>query len=264
MQDIADRLSRLPQDLPAMMAFFSRLQVAPRAPAPDFRASAWAWPLAGLLIALIPAALLAMLRGAGVPPFAAAAVALAALAAVTGALHEDGLADTADGFGGGRDRAAKLAIMRDSRLGTYGTLALLFTGLVRVASLAVLVVDPGRGALVLLMVAVVSRALALWHWTEMPPARADGLAAAGGRPDGLSLMIGLATGALAAIPLIIMAFGATLFALALAVLGAFAFNSLCRRQIGGHTGDTLGAAQQVAETLLLVGLSTGWAAALTL
>ncbi|HEX2256617.1 MAG TPA: adenosylcobinamide-GDP ribazoletransferase, partial [Afifellaceae bacterium] len=95
-------------------------------------------------------------------------------------------------------------------------------------------------------------------------ARSDGLAAEGGQPDGLSLALGLATGALAAIPLLVMAFGATLFALALAILGGFAFNSLCLRQIGGHTGDTLGAAQQIAETLLLLGLSTGWAAALTL
>jgi adenosylcobinamide-GDP ribazoletransferase len=264
MQDFVDRLSRLPQDLPAMLAFFSRLPLAARATPPDFRVSAWAWPLAGLLILLGPAALLAMARGAGVPPLAAAALALAAAAAIMGALHEDGLADTADGLGGGRDRAEKLAIMRDSRLGTYGALALLFTCLIRVASLAVLVADPGRGALILLMVAVVSRCLALWHWSELAPARAEGLAAEGGRPDGLSLMIGLATGALAAIPLLVMALGATLFALALAVLGTVAFNALCRRQIGGHTGDTVGGAQQIAETLLLLGLSTGWAAALTL
>jgi adenosylcobinamide-GDP ribazoletransferase len=263
MADVTDRLSRLSQDLPAMVAFFSRLPVAPRASPPDFRVSAWAWPLAGLLILLGPAALLAMLRAAGVPPLAAAALALAAAAAIIGALHEDGLADTADGFGGGRDRAGKLAIMRDSRLGTYGALALFFTAIVRVACLAVLVVDPGRGALILLMVAVISRSLALWHWTALAPARADGLAAEGGQPDRLSLAIGLATGALAAIPLLIMAFGATLFALALAILGGLAFNALCRRQIGGHTGDTVGAAQQVAETLLLIGLSTGWAAALT-
>jgi adenosylcobinamide-GDP ribazoletransferase len=264
MADFAARLSRLTRDLPETMAFFSRLAVAPRAPAPDFRASAWAWPLAGLMIALIPAALLAMARGANVPPFVAAALALAALAAVTGALHEDGLADTADGLGGGRDRAAKLAIMRDSRLGTYGALALMFSVVVRIGSLSVLVLDPGRGALVLLMVAVISRALALWHWHVLAPARGDGLAVAGGQPDATSLAIGLATGALAAIPLLFMAFGAALFALALAILGTFAFNSLCRHQIGGHTGDTLGAAQQAAETLLLVGLSTGWALALTL
>lgn len=264
MADLASRLSRLTRDVPVMMAFFSRLPVAPRRPTPDFITSAWAWPLAGLLIALIPAALLAMTRGANVPPLAAAALALAALAAITGALHEDGLADTADGLGGGRYRTAKLAIMRDSRLGTYGALALMFTGIVRIASLSVLVLDPGRGALILLMVAVISRALALWHWSALPPARSDGLAAEGGQPDGLSLAIGVATGALAVIPLLFMASGAALFALALAILGTFAFNALCRQQIGGHTGDTLGGAQQTAETLLLVGLSTGWAVALTL
>src|SRR3546814_6586134 len=58
------------------------------------------------------------------PPFAAAIIALAFAILVTGGLHEDGLADVADGFGGGHDKARKLAIMRDSRIGTYGVLAL--------------------------------------------------------------------------------------------------------------------------------------------
>lgn len=256
MNEIAARLRRLPADTLACLAFFSRLPTA-RGDAADLRLGAGAWPLAGLVLAVVPAAILLALRAAEVPALVAAAMALAAAAALSGGLHEDGLSDAADGLGGGRTREEKLALMRDSRLGTYGGLALVFTVLLRVAALAALAWDAAAAALALLLVGLVSRSMALWHWNALLPARSDGLAVAAGRPDWAALATGLVLGGLAALVLLVAFGGGGALALILAGLGAALFTGLCRRQIGGHTGDTIGAAQQIAETLLLVGLSAG-------
>jgi adenosylcobinamide-GDP ribazoletransferase len=252
------RLRRLPADTITALAFFSRLPVPPPAGAFDLRESAAAWPLAGFLIALLPAALFWLLESAQFPSLASALLALALMTALTGAVHEDGLADTADGFGGGRDRETKLAIMRDSRIGTYGVLALLFCIGLKTAALAGIGPFPLHGAVALVGAAIVSRAAALWHWNTTLPARRDGLAWAAGRPDWTALGIGLAVGVLAAVPLLILFQLAAIIALLAAAAAVGLLSSLCRKQIGGHTGDTIGAAQQVAETMLLTGFSIGW------
>src|SRR5204862_794236 len=98
-------------------------------------ASGWAFPLVGAGVGAIAALtfLVAELLGCGSAP--AALLAVAAGLAVTGAFHEDGLADTADGFGGGKSREEKLAIMRDSRHGSFGVIALVLRGGLRAAAL---------------------------------------------------------------------------------------------------------------------------------
>src|ERR1700684_2165717 len=98
--------------------------------------AARAFPLGGAVIGLCVGLVDRAMLGIGIPALAAAALSLGAGAALTGAMHEDGLADVGDGFGGGRDRAAKLAIMRDSRLGTYGALVLLVSFAAKLAALA--------------------------------------------------------------------------------------------------------------------------------
>jgi adenosylcobinamide-GDP ribazoletransferase len=257
MDDFAARLRRLPADTLAALAFFSRLPVSPTASEFDLKTSAAGWPAAGFVLALTPALVFLVSRAAGFPALIAAAMALALFAALTGAMHEDGLADTFDGFGGGRTRQEKLAIMQDSRLGTYGALALVFTIIVRLAALSVLGLSPGTGALALICAAVVSRSLALWHWNATPPARSDGMAHAAGRPDWLAFAVGLAVGAVAALFLLI-GFGiAALIGTLMAAAAVGLFSQLAVRQIGGHTGDTVGAAQQIAEALLLAGLAIG-------
>jgi adenosylcobinamide-GDP ribazoletransferase len=263
MTDFVARLRLLPADTLTALAFFSRLPVTAPAGSFDLHRSAAAWPIAGLILALAPAALLLVARLAYAPSLVAALLALALLAALTGAMHEDGLADTADGFGGGRKRDDKLAVMRDSRLGTYGALALFFSLAVRAAALAALAFHPALAALALLLVAVLSRVMALWHWNATLPARRDGLAWGAGRPDWLALATALLIGLVAAL-LLLACYGlAALIGMLLAALGIALFSSLCRRQIGGHTGDTIGAAQQIAETFLLAGLSAGWPALVT-
>ncbi|HSM41699.1 MAG TPA: adenosylcobinamide-GDP ribazoletransferase [Afifellaceae bacterium] len=258
MKEFQERLMRLPHDTRESLAFFTRLPVGSKDTLTDLRISAAAWPLAGGIIVLVPAILLWLAVMAGMPSLIAAVLALALAVAITGGLHEDGLADTADGFGGGETRERKLEIMRDSRLGSYGALALIFVIMIRVMSLAMLSGEAGRGAIALFSVALVSRTLALWHWSSLEPARNEGLAFSAGRPDWRALAIGAGVGVVGLIALL-FAFGtATLFAAAIAFIVTIAFTSLSKSQIGGHTGDTIGACQQVAEAALLAGLTVGW------
>src|SRR5580704_8620971 len=138
------------------------------------------FPLVGALIGLCIGLVDRALLGIGIPSLAAAALALGASAALTGAMHEDGLADVGDGFGGGRDRAAKLAIMRDSRLGTYGALVLLVGFSARMSALAIL---PATTIIPALVVAhALARAAIPVLAAYMPFARDDGLGKSAGRP----------------------------------------------------------------------------------
>ena len=161
MTTFGPRLQRLPADTITALSFFSRLPVKAPAGSFDMHQVAGAWPAAGFVLALLPAVLFELLRAADFPPSIAAVTALAGLALLTGALHEDGLSDTADGFGGGRTRDEKLAIMRDSRLGTFGALALLFMLLGKVIALSTIGLRPGYGAIAVLAAAVISRSMAL-------------------------------------------------------------------------------------------------------
>ena len=258
MDEFAARLRRLPDDMLVALAFFSRMPVPQsRTASFDMTKAAAGWPLAGLLLALPPAIVFLIARAADFPAIIAAALALALFVALTGGMHEDGLADTFDGVGGGSTPAEKLAIMDDSRLGTYGALALFFTLAVKLTALSILGLFPGYGALALIAAAVVSRALALWHWQATLPARPGGMARAAGRPDWPALVTGLAIGGVAALALII-GFGLpALIGLLLAAVGVGLFSPFIARQLGGHTGDTIGAAQQIAEALLFAGLAIG-------
>jgi adenosylcobinamide-GDP ribazoletransferase len=257
MPDFADRLRRMPDDTVTSLAFFSRLPVRSTASSFALHQSAGGWPISGLVVALGPAVLFVIARAADIPAVVAAILALALYAALTGGMHEDGLTDTFDGLGGGRTREDKLAIMRDSRLGSYGALALLFIFALKVSALAIIGVRPLHGAIALLAAAVISRTLALWHWNETMPARRDGMAWAAGRPDWMALSIGLAVAAIVAV-IVLVVFGiAGLMGLVMAAAGVGLFSGLVNRQIGGHTGDTIGAAQQIGEAALLAGLSAG-------
>jgi adenosylcobinamide-GDP ribazoletransferase len=207
------------------------------------------YPLVGAGVGLIAALGFAVAGWLALPPFAAALAALTLAILVTGALHEDGLADVADGFGGGRDRAAKLAIMRDSRIGSYGVLALILVLAARGGSLAA-IADPWIAAAALVAAHSLSRAgLAPVMWA-LPQARSDGLAAATGRPGGADALAAGVIGVVVTLLLLDLAV-ALVAVLAVAVVqGALALQA--RRQIGGVTGDVLGAAQQLGEAAVLL------------
>jgi len=260
------RLRRLWADVAANLRFFSRLPLpAPGANADfDLKRIAWATPLAGAAIGAIGAAGLALARMLGLPLSLEAVVAVATLVAATGALHEDGLADLADGFGGGGTREAKLAIMRDSRIGSFGAVALVLSLMARVVAVASLAEHGfAFAAAGLVLAGAVSRAAALAPPALLPAARADGAGASAGRLEAGDLVPGaLATAALAlVVGLAALGVLRALFACALAGGGAFAICALARRQIGGQTGDVAGAAQQIAEIGCLLGLLIGQGAA---
>src|SRR5437868_1519353 len=125
-------------DLKAALMFFTRLPI-PNGAAMEEGALAratWAAPVAGVVVGLIGALVYWIAWKLNVPPLPSAVLALAATVAVTGALHEDGLADVADGFGGGKTIERKLEIMRDSRIGTYGVCALILSFMLRAGALS--------------------------------------------------------------------------------------------------------------------------------
>lgn len=208
-----------------------------------------AFPIIGLIVGLIAGAGLMAAAELNLHPLACALIGLAVAAVVTGGLHEDGLADVADGFGGGQDREAKLRIMRDSRIGAFGVLALIFSVGIRAAVLGGLP-GPGLAAASLAGAAILSRAVLPAFMHRTPLARSDGLASEAGTPDLETAAIALGLGALGAV--VFLGFGAAAFAV-ISVLGiAAAVAWFAGRQIGGYTGDVLGAAQQGAEMAVLI------------
>ncbi|SDP00745.1 cobalamin-5'-phosphate synthase [Phyllobacterium sp. YR620] len=241
------------------LAFLSRLPVSSR----WFRdydgalaSSVRGFPLAGIIIAL-PAALV-LLVTSSLPAFASALLVTAVLAVTTGALHEDGLADVADGFYGGNSPQRRLEIMRDSAIGSYGTLALIFSVLLRTALLATVIGEVGslQALAVLIGTEAASRAALAKFWQSLPSARPGGVADRAGVPTTNAANSALAIGG------VVLAVGygfaagilAVIAAGALATLVFFGFAALCRAKIGGQTGDTLGALQQFVSISLLLGL----------
>ena len=185
---------------------------------------------------------------AGMHPMASALAALAVSTLVSGALHEDGLADTADGFGGGVTRAQKLNIMHDSRIGVFGVLALVLSIGIRASILAGLL-GPWAAAAALVAAGSLSRGLLPTVMYLLPPARDGGLAKKAGRPSRDGAVTAALLGSMVA--LVFLGQVAGLWAIAGAGAAVAAMAWLARRQIGGQTGDVLGAAQQVAEMAVL-------------
>lgn len=217
------------------------------------------FPLAGLAVGALAAAVLlvaARIWPAGALP-ALLAVSVGVL--VTGGLHEAGLADTADGLGGGRTREQRLAIMKDSRLGSYGALALGLALALRVSALAALAPAAVAGAL--LSAHALGRAAAVVVMAATPYAADPQASKLRGAARGVAgWEAALATGVGAA-PLLLLP---PPLAWAGVLAGALAGGGIALaalRLIGGHTGDTLGAVEQAFETGFLVGAAAAWALA---
>jgi len=221
-------------------------------------------PVAGALLAAIGALALAFADAVGLPPLVCAGLAVGVQLLATGALHEDGLADVADGFGGGATRERKLEIMRDSRIGAYGAAALALSLLLRVGALGALL-EHGLGAAAagMILAGAASRAAALAPLALLDPARADGLGAGAGRLGSGGVVAAAATASIIAVLLGLggIGLGRAILALGLALAAALAMAAIARRQIGGQTGDVAGAAQQLAEIACLCGLLIGRAGA---
>jgi adenosylcobinamide-GDP ribazoletransferase len=249
------RLTRAARGLLGAVAFLTRVPIPPAAfgdHAFDLAPALPWFPLVGGAVGAVAGGVLV-----GVAPLVgratAAVIALAVLVLVTGALHQDGLADTFDGLGVRGDRARRLAVMRDSTIGTFGVLALVVWALLLVSALGRLA--PLDALRALIAAEALSRTAALGHRLGAPPARGDGLGATmppTWRPVAAG---GVVTAAVAAATV-----GPDRMALGVAVAaGAATVTTLvARRAVGGSTGDTLGATASVAEALVVVALAATW------
>jgi adenosylcobinamide-GDP ribazoletransferase len=208
----------------------------------------WALPLVGATVGVLGAAVYAVCSMAGIPPIVGAVWGLAAMIVFTGALHEDGLADTCDGFGGGRTRVRKLEIMRDSRIGSFGAIALILTLAVRAMAIGALV-QPVRVLIALTTAGALARGAIIVLLLTLDPARTDGLAA--GLCGSLTARALVGLGIAGMLALLLLPFGAALRAMLGALAAALVVAWISRRQIGGFTGDVLGASSVIAESVVL-------------
>lgn len=249
--------ARRANEVALAVAFLTRLPT----PGADWRVplmtAAWAFPLAGALAGGLAGAVAEGLFAAGLGPLLAAGLAVGASVLLTGALHEDGLADTADGIGSGRDRLRSLEILRDSRIGTYGVVAVVLSLLIRVAALAPLLSaagGPGVAALAWALAGAQGRAGGVLFARLCPPARTDGLGAEAGRPSRPRVGGALALPLSAALAWDLLAGRPPLMPVLLiaGLLPLLWLGRLALRRLGGQTGDVLGAAMLSVEVAVLV------------
>lgn len=241
-------MSAVGEALRGAVAFLTRVPVTSPATGREQLGASLPWfPVVGaalgVALAVLYAAALVLL-----PPLVAAALAVGAGIAATGALHEDGLADTADALGAGVGKREALRILKDPTLGTYGIVALVLGVVLRVGALASL---GGWSAFAALPAAhALSRSAAAWAAGTIPSATRRGLGAAYATAAGRRQVDGavaagvvLAAGALGpwAVPAVV-----------LAALASWGVGALARRRLGGVTGDVLGAVEQAAEVSVLL------------
>lgn len=237
----------------AVAAFFTRVPIGiPAGGAWQIADSAWAFPLVGAGIGAVAAFAFLLAQVIGLGDWPAAILSVLAAIALTGALHEDGLADAADGFFGGHDRETRLAIMHDSRHGTFGVLAILASVLLRAAALAA-IGDLIHAGLALIAAHAASRAALPAAMLALAPARSEGLGATAGTPRPASVLGAALIGILIALAALGPMRG--VIGLGLLCIMVFAAAGLARRRIGGYTGDVLGAFQQIGEIVMLLAAS---------
>lgn len=227
-------------------------------------ANAGSYPLAGIVIAIPAAIIVVFAQIAGLNSAICAALALAVITITTGALHEDGLADCADGLWGAGNKQRALEIMKDSRIGTYGTLALIMGFAIKWGSLTAILEIHGvwAAAGALITVGATSRAAMVWYWASLPNARPGGISASAGTVPETAVTKAIISGLLIHFVLGIASTGFVAMGIALFLcIGAIAgWTWLTDQKLGGQTGDTIGASQQLSEIALLIGLAMTFSA----
>jgi adenosylcobinamide-GDP ribazoletransferase len=207
----------------------------------------WAYPLVGATVGALGGAVYWLAHSLSCPPALAALWALAAMILVTGAMHEDGLADWSDGLAG-RTREQTLAIMRDHQIGSYGVIALVLSLAIRGTAIA-LIAEPGTVMAALIAAGAASRLSAVLLMAALPHALSDGLSVGVGRPS--ARLAAAAIGLTFAICWLVLPFGIALLVVLTAIAAAIAVGSSALTRLGGQTGDVLGASSQLAECLAL-------------
>jgi len=253
------------RDLFLALSFFTRLPVGfllPKAlepasgtesatPQARLAEASRAFPLAGLVVGLVGSLAYWIAVKIGLSGLLAAFIAVGATAALTGALHEDGWADFADGLGCRGDRIRKLAAMKDSHIGSFGVLALIFATGVKTVALAQLQ-TPDNVVTALVAAHVLARAVLPLAMRSLPLATAQGLAVMAGRPSAQGVYVSLGLGLV--ITFFAVFLPAAIVAIIVAIVAAALIGAIAKRQFGGYTGDVLGAIEQVAEIAVLINL----------
>ena len=219
-----------------------------------------AFPIAGAITTLPAILALVIVSFVQLPPLLGALISVSTMIITCGALHEDGFADVADGFFGGKSKEQRLEIMKDSRIGTYGALALLMSFSIRVVALAAIYQSSAiSAALALVAAAAVSRGALVWHWSELESVRPGGTSDKVGSPseDAATFALTSAIGIGLICSLLSRGITPAIFAFALTIMITSLFKRLTADKIGGQTGDTLGASAVLAEIVFLTGLASG-------
>ena len=214
--------------------------------------AAWAYPIVGLKIAVALIVLGLIAKWLTIAAPITAGLMLATTVILTGAMHEDGLADSADGLWGGWTKDKRLEIMKDSRTGAYGVLALVLSMILRWTALtAILQTDHWMAALI--AIGMLSRATMVAVMTGLPNARDTGLSQSVGRPKPITAWLAIGVATLGA-AIVLGLTASTLLITAAVVTSLWA--GIAHQKIGGQTGDILGATQQLTEIALLITLAT--------
>ncbi|MCA8867740.1 MAG: adenosylcobinamide-GDP ribazoletransferase [Rhodobacteraceae bacterium] len=241
-----------PGDILVALGLLSRIPVSvdPELAVTRAATATWAYPLVGAVLGGLAGLVGSILLELNLPSGMAAALALGVLVLLSGAMHEDGLADCADGLGGGHDRERRLEIMKDSRIGAFGAVALVIVLLARWAGLGSLA--PVGLFWPMLAIGAVSRLPMILAMYGMQPARADGLSAGVGTPPPGSVLAALGIGLAIAV---LTLGGVGFLVLLIACLAPLPLFWLAQERIGGQTGDILGGSQQLAEIAALATLA---------
>ncbi|NQV44624.1 MAG: adenosylcobinamide-GDP ribazoletransferase [Rhodospirillales bacterium] len=246
------------RDVVLVITFLTRLPLPLSGHAARPLASAaWAFPFAGVLTGGVGGGIFLGAVFLGLPLVISLILGLMASVLLSGGLHEDGLADVADGFGGGSTRDQKLEIMHDSRIGAYGVLALIFIVSLRITALFAIGAQSSTQIVfvVFLTSAIFSRGILPAVMAALPPTRVGGLSKEAGRPGVGGVIVAFLLGVAGALVPFCSDYQPVTIAMLSAVGAVIILGLIARRQIGGQTGDVIGAAQQIGETAFLVALS---------
>ena len=237
-------------ELAAAFALLTRLPVHRFAlPRLTVQADAvWAYPVVGAAIGAIGGAVYWLAHSLSCPPALAALCALLTMVLATGAMHEDGLADFADGLAGDT-KGRSLSIMRDHQIGTYGVIALVLSLAMRATAIP-LIAEPHAVVAALVGAGAASRLSAVLIMTVLPPARRDGLSASVGSPT--AGLAGITLCLTFMIAWLVLPFVVSLLLILSAIVSAMVLGRMALTRLGGQTGDVLGASSQVCECLTLI------------
>jgi adenosylcobinamide-GDP ribazoletransferase len=245
-----DMLRKGLAELAAAFALLTRLPVhrlsLPRVAVPS--EAVWAYPIVGAAVGAIGGVVYWLTHWLSCPPALAALCALAAMILATGAMHEDGLADFADGLAGDT-KERSLSIMRDHQIGTYGVIALALSLAVRATAIAI-IAEPRAVMAVLIAADAASRLSLVLIMTTLQPARRDGLSASVGSPT--AGLAAIALGLTFIIAWLLLPFGIALLLILSAIISAVVLGCMALVRLGGQTGDVLGASSQICECLALI------------